>query len=97
VVHFRLGEAVPERDQAAGALVTLSRPRGYLGHGRDTFTIDGKLPDGVNPGVPGTASATRHFPAQPSRPVRVVLNDEALTVRTWPLAIGHLVIAEFHY
>lgn len=95
-VHLRL-QPLAERDRERGALVTLSRPRGYLGHGRDRFTIDGKAPEGVNPGVPGTAAATMAFPALPSRAVRVVLNDEALTVRTFPVADGHLVVAEFHY
>jgi hypothetical protein len=37
------------------------------------------------------------FPDQPQRSVPVVLNDERLTVRTYPLAEGHVVLAEFHY
>lgn len=95
VVHFRLGEPPPEA-ASQGALVILSRPRGYLGHGRDTFTIDGRVPDGVSHGVPASSTASLGFPEQPPRPVRVVLNAEALTVRTRPPAEGR-VVAEFHH
>ncbi len=96
IIHFRLRPVDPKLKEA-GAVVTMVRPRGYLGHGKDTFTIDGKVPDGVNPGVPGTDSATVVFPAAPSHAVPVVLNQERMTVRTYPLAEGHIVLAEFHY
>jgi hypothetical protein len=33
----------------------------------------------------------------PARSVRVVLNAEALTMRTYPLEQGHVTIAEFHH
>jgi hypothetical protein len=33
----------------------------------------------------------------PSRGVRVILNAEALAVRTYPLEQGHVTIAELHY
>ena len=36
------------------------------------------------------------FDAGPPRPVRVVLNADALTVLTHPLEAGHVVFAEFH-
>ena len=78
-------------------MITLIRPRGYLGHGRDTFLIEDKVPGGVNEGVPGTAEAKRHYEPGFIRSVRVVLNREALTVLTYPLEDSHIVIAEFHY
>jgi pimeloyl-ACP methyl ester carboxylesterase len=93
-IHFRLR---PLREKGTGSSVTLTRPRGYLGHGRDTFLIDDKVPAGVNEGVPGTAEATQRFEPGPLRPVKVVLNKEALTVLTYPLEEGRIVIAEFHY
>ena len=92
-VHLRLR---PADDKGAGSVVTLSRPRGYLGHGRDAFTIDGKIPDGVTTGVPGVSEAKMRFDAGPPRPVRVALNADALTVLTYPLEAGHVVFAEFH-
>jgi hypothetical protein len=57
----------------------------------------GKLPAGVNEGVPGTAEAKMRFEPGALRPVRVVLNKEVMTVLTHPLDSGHIVIAEFHY
>jgi pimeloyl-ACP methyl ester carboxylesterase len=95
-VNLRL-EPMPDKLKDAGAAVTMTRPRGYLGHGRDTFAIDGAVPEGVNKGVPGVSTATARFDASPARAVPVVLNEERLTVRTWPLAEGHLVYAEFHH
>ncbi|MGZ3513710.1 MAG: hydrolase [Thermodesulfobacteriota bacterium] len=94
-VHLRL-RPLDEREKT-GSLVVLTRPRGYLGHGRDTFLMDGKVPEGVNEGVPGTSEARQRFEPGPSRSVRVTLNKETITVLTYPLDSGHVVIAEFHY
>jgi pimeloyl-ACP methyl ester carboxylesterase len=93
-IHLRLR---PLREKGTGSWVTLTRPRGYLGHGRDTFLIDGKVPSGVNEGVPGTSEATQRFEPGLLRPVKIVLNKESLTVLTYPLEEGRIVIAEFHY
>ncbi len=95
-VHLRL-RPLDEREKGTGSLVVLTRPRGYLGHGRDTFLIGGKVPEGVNEGVPGSSEARRRFEPGPSRSVRVTLNKETITVLTYPLDSGHVVIAEFHY
>ena len=95
-IHLRL-KPLSDRERGSGSLVNLVRPRGYLGHGRDTFLIDGKVPPGVNEGVPGTNEGKMRFEPGPLRPVRVVLNQEAMTVLTHPLEAGHIVIAEFHY
>jgi len=95
-VHLRV-RPLEDKDRGAGAIVTMTRPRGYFGHGRDLFVLDGKVPSGVNEGVPGASEATQRFEPGPSRPVRVVLNAESMTVRTYPLEQGHVTIAEFHY
>jgi len=95
-LQLRLGPVAPA-DAKAGSLVILSRPRGYMALGRDRFSIDGKVPDGVGRGVPAVDAIAGHFDAGPSRSVPVTLNDEALTVRTFPLAEGHVVVAEFHF
>ncbi len=96
LVRVRLAP-LPDGFADAPAIVTMTRPRGYFGHGRDTFTMDGRVPDGIAPGVPTTSEATRVFTDPDGRSVEVVFNDETLTVRTAPLAEGHVVIAEFHY
>ncbi len=95
-VHLRVRPR-EDKDRGAGAIVTMTRPRGYFGHGRDLFLLDGKVPPGVGEGVPGASEATQRFEPGPSRPVRVVLNAESMTVRTYPLEQGHVTIAEFHY
>ncbi len=95
-VHLRV-RPLEDKDRGAGAIVTMTRPRGYFGHGRDLFLLDGKVPSGVGEGVPGASEATQRFEPGPSRPVRVVLNAESMTVRTYPLEQGHVTIAEFHY
>ena len=95
-IHLRL-RPLDEREKGTGSVVTLTRPRGYLGHDRDTFLIAGKVPDGVNEGVPGTSEARRSFEPGPPQPIRVTLNKETMTVLTYPLDSGHIVIAEFHY
>ncbi len=95
-IHLRL-RPIDGREKGTGSVVTLIRPRGYLGHSRDTFLINSKVPDGVNEGVPGTAEAKRLFEPGPLRPVRVTLNQETMTVLTHPIEAGHIVIAEFHY
>ena len=78
-------------------MVILSRPRGYLGHGRDTFLIEGTVPEGVNKGVAGTASATKIYPPGTSRAVKVVLNEEAVTVKINSEDKGHKIFVPFHY
>jgi triacylglycerol lipase len=94
-VHLHL-RPLDAKLKDAAASVSMTRPRGYLGHGRDTFTIDGKVPEGVNTGVPGASTATMTF-AEAGKAVAVVLNDEKLLVRSEAPAAGHVAIAEFHH
>ena len=93
-VGLRLGPARNTRE-TEGSVVTISRPRGYLGVGRDTFLIDGKAPVGVAAGWPTSDRGEVRVPDGPRRAVKVVFNRETLTVQSWP-ADGHIVIAEFH-
>jgi triacylglycerol lipase len=81
-------------DDQAGAVVIMSRARGYFGVGRDKFSLDGKVPPGINDGVPGAASGKLAFdPA--ARTVMAVLNTETIAARTWPAKENHIVVAEF--
>ena len=95
IVGLRAGPATSAAG-APGSMVIISRPRGYLGVGRDTFLVDGKVPEGVGAGAPTNDSGQLRFPAGPPRAVEVVFNKETITVQTWPAANGHIVIAEFH-
>lgn len=84
-------------DTSAGSVVSINRPRGYFGHGRDVFTLDGQVPPGINEGVPGIATGKLLLPAGPLRAVPARFNDEVITVQNWPAQAGHIVFAEFHY
>ena len=81
-------------DDQAGAVVIMSRARGYFGVGRDKFSLDGKVPPGINDGVPGAASGKLAFDAAP-RTVMAVFNTETIAARTWPVKDNHIVVAEF--
>jgi len=93
VVHLRPG-IFAKGDEAAAAIVSMSRPRGYFGVGRDKFSLDGKVPPGINDGVPGVSVGKLTFDATP-RTVMAVFNNETIPTRTWPVKDNHLVIAEF--
>ncbi|HKW55623.1 MAG TPA: hydrolase [Stellaceae bacterium] len=82
-------------DKEAGAVVYISRPRGYFGIGRDTVRLAGKLPPGIAAGVPSVSTAKLAFPAEPARTVAAVFNREHIPVRTWPAADGQVSVAEF--
>ncbi len=96
VVHLRPVD-LAKADASAGSVVMMSRPRGYFGVGRDTFLLDGKVPPGINSGVPGASSGKLLLPAGPQRAVPARFNDETITLRNWPAQQGHIAIAEFHY
>lgn len=94
VVHLR-PQPLAKADDGAGAITIMSRPRGYFGVGRDKFTLDGKVPPGINDGVPGTSTGKLTFDAAPVRTVTAVFNNETIATRTWPAREGHIAVAEF--
>lgn len=96
VVHLRPARMAKD-DESAGSVITITRPRGYFGHGRDIFTIDGKTPGGVNEGVPGVSTGKLVLPAGPPRSVPVRFNLESFAVQSWPASEKRLVIGEFTY
>ena len=93
VVHLRPA-GFGKDDQGAGAIVIMSRPRGYFGVGRDKFSLDGKLPQGISDGVPAVSVGKLAFDAAP-RTVLAVFNNEMVPTRTWPVKDNHIVVAEF--
>jgi len=93
VVHLRQ-EPFTKADEPAGAVVVMSRPRGYFGVGRDKFSLDGKVPPGITDGVPAVSAARLAFEAGP-RTVLAVFNNETVPTRTWPAKENHIVVAEF--
>lgn len=96
IVHLRPADFA-KGDASAGSVVMMSRPRGYFGHGRDTFLLDGKVPPGINEGVPGASTGKLLLPDGPLRSVPARFNDETMTLQNWPAKDNHIVIGEFHF
>jgi len=94
LIHFRPAR-VADADKDAVSVVTMTRPRGYFGAGRDTMSLDGKAPPGIPPGVPGLATSKLKLNEPGARSVAAVFNKERIVVRSWPLAENRLVFAEF--
>ena len=92
-LHIRLS---PPANAKAAGLLTMTRPRGYFGRGRDTILLDGKPAPGIPEGVPAV-STTRLAAAPGERPIRGVFNQEAITARVWPAQDNHVSMIELTY
>jgi hypothetical protein len=96
VVHLRAGRALGPADAGAGAVVMMSRVRGYFGLPRDIALLDGKEPADVKSGVPTDSLATIRLPAaEIGRPVVALFNEERVVARAWPAAENRISVAEF--
>ncbi|KQO22175.1 twin-arginine translocation pathway signal [Acidovorax sp. Leaf76] len=91
LIHLR-PERIADADKTADAIVTLTRPRGYLDPARDKMLLDGAAPAGVPAGA-GAASA-KIKPAGGQRPIAAEFNGERVVGQTWPAAQGHVVMLE---
>jgi triacylglycerol lipase len=97
LIHFRPAR-IADSDKDAGSVITMTRPRGYFGVGRDTMSLDGvSPPPGLPPGVPGVAASKLKLTDSAVRSVAALFNGERIVVRSWPVKENHLVFAEFHY
>jgi pimeloyl-ACP methyl ester carboxylesterase len=98
IVHLRAARPLGAADAGAGAVVLMSRPRGYFGLPRDVVLIDGKEPSDVKPGVPTDAVTTLRLPAaEAGRPVITLFNQERIVVRAWPASENRIAVAELTY
>jgi len=97
LIHLRPAR-VAEADKDAASVVTMTRPRGYFGVGRDSMSLDGKSPPpGIPAGVAGVAASKLKLNEPAVRGVAAVFNDQRIVVRSWPLKENRMVFAEFHY
>jgi hypothetical protein len=96
VVHLR-PQLMGKDDEVAGAVVYMSRPRGYFGAGRDKILLNGSLPAGIPPGVPTVSSVRMSFPAEPQQSVVGRFEAEQVTARTWPRQDNHVSVIELTY
>jgi pimeloyl-ACP methyl ester carboxylesterase len=98
VVHLRPGRPLAQGDAGAGAVVLMSRPRGYFGIPRDVVLFDGVEAKGITPGVPTDSVATLRLPAsEVGRPVTAAFNEEKIVLRPWAAAENRIAIAELTY
>jgi pimeloyl-ACP methyl ester carboxylesterase len=98
VVHLRAARPLGPADAGAGAVVLMSRPRGYFGLPRDVVLFDGKEPVDVKAGVPtDSTSSLRVSAAEAGRPVVALFNQERIVTRAWPAAENRIAIAELTY
>lgn len=99
VVHLRPERLLPADAQAAAAVVTFSRPRGYFGLPRDTVLLDGAAAPGIPPGVAGV-STSKKLINELDRPVAAEFRSgaiaERIVARPWPAKEGHVTVIELH-
>jgi len=97
IIHMRPAR-LAAADKDAASVITMTRPRGYYGVGRDRMSLDGRSPPpGLSPGVPGTSTSTVKLNEPAVRSVVAEFNDERIVVRSWPAKENRVVFAEFHY
>ncbi|MDE5458727.1 hydrolase [Bradyrhizobium sp. CSA112] len=98
VVHLRAARPLGPADAGAGAVVLMSRPRGYFGLPRDVVLIDGKEPKDVKSGVPTDSTTTLRLAAEEvGRPVVAMFNTERIVARAWPASENRIAVAELTY
>lgn len=98
VVHLRPARALGPTKAGAGAVVMMTRPRGYFGLPRDVVLLDGKEPTDVARGVPGDSTTTVRLPASEiGRPVPGLFNEERIVARAWPATENRITVAELTF
>jgi pimeloyl-ACP methyl ester carboxylesterase len=95
VVHLRAARPLGQADAGAGAIVIMSRPRGYFGLPRDIVLLDSREPTDVQKGVPTDASTTLRLPAgEIGRTVIGLFNEERIAARLWPASESRIAMIE---
>ncbi len=98
VVHLRPARPLGPADKDAGAVVIMSRPRGYFGLPRDVVLLDGREPADVKPGVPTDSTATLRLSAgEVGRNIVAQFGEERIVARAWPASENRIAIAELTY
>jgi pimeloyl-ACP methyl ester carboxylesterase len=95
VVHLRPARPLAEADRAAGAVVQMTRPRGYFGIPRDVVLLDRNEPADVKRGVATDAATTLRLPvSEIGRAVVGIFNEERIVARAWSAAENRVAVAE---
>jgi pimeloyl-ACP methyl ester carboxylesterase len=91
-------ERIADADRAAKSIVTLTRPRGYFGVGRDRMSFDGASPPpGVRAGIPADSASRLKLADAASRPIVGEFNGERIVGRAWPVADNQVTVLELTY
>jgi hypothetical protein len=96
VVNLR-PERLSAADLTAGAIVTMSRPRGYLDPARDTMAFDGQSPPPGAVAGAGVSSSRLKLSSGLARTVAAEFNGERVVGQIWPAAQNHVSILELTY
>lgn len=96
VVHLR-PQVLGKGDADAGAVVYLSRPRGYFGAGRDVIELGDKPAQGIPEGVPTVSTSKLLLPDATPQTVLGRFNDERIPARTWPIKDNRVSVIELTY
>ena len=98
IVHLRAARPLAPTDASAGAVVSMSRPRGYFGLPRDIVLLDGQQPTDVKTGVPTDSITTLRLPvAEAGRAVTGLFNEERIVARAWPTSENRVALIELTY
>jgi len=98
IVHLRVARPLAPAEASAGAVVIMSRPRGYFGLPRDIVLLDGKEPTDVKAGVPTDSVTTLRLPAsEVGRQVTGLFNEERIVARAWPASENRIAVIELTY
>jgi len=91
-------ERLADADREAKSLVTMTRPRGYFGAGRDRMSFDGASPPpGVSAGVATISTSKLKLADATARPIVGEFNGERIVGRVWPAADNHVTVLELTY
>ncbi len=98
IVHLR-AERLSEADKTAagpdGAVVTLTRPRGYFDLARDTLVFDGSTtPPGLPASGAGLSTSKLVLKQAAQRSVAAQFNGESVAAKAWPAADNRVVLLE---
>jgi pimeloyl-ACP methyl ester carboxylesterase len=98
IVHLRAARALQPTEAGGGAVVMMTRPRGYFGLPRDIVLLDGKEPTDVKPGVPTDSVTTvRLSAAEVGRQVAGLFNEERIVARARPASDNRIAVIELTY
>ena len=98
IVHLRAARALQPTEAGGGAVVMMTRPRGYFGLPRDVVLLDGKEPTDVKPGVPTDSVTTvRLSAAEVGRQVAGLFNEERIVARARPASDNRIAVIELTY